>query len=77
MNINKCELGTHLSVKRITPKLKDALELMGVALNHNQAVFYSLEDLSFIQNIKTTYDRVPLTFYPYISFPLKLHSQPG
>ena len=70
-------LRLYLCVKRISLQLVDTLELMGVALGHDQAVLLPLEHLSLIQHLKPTPCEIPLPFNPYICAPFVDPPQPA
>ena len=50
----------HLSIKWICLQLVDALELSGVALLHEKAVFRACKDLSLMQLVESAPCEVPL-----------------
>ena len=55
----------------------DTLELVGVALRHNQAVLPSLEVGSFMKFFLSTSGEVPFPVDIDIGAPLPLYPQPG
>ena len=60
----------YLSIKRVFLQLVDTLELVGVALCHNQTVLLSVEEFSLIKKIKSASSEVPFPVDVDIGAPL-------
>ena len=67
----------YLSVKRVSLQLEDTLELVSVALGHNQAVFLSLEEFGLIEYFVSTSGEVPFPFNIDIGTPFPIFTKPS
>ena len=67
----------YLSIKRISLKLIHTLELMSVALSHNQTILVSLEEVSLVQHLIPTSGEIPLPLHIDVSAPLPILTKSG
>ena len=67
----------YLNIKGVLFELIDTLELMGVALNHGEAVFCSVKYLDLIQHFRLTSYKMPFPLNQHIGAPLPIHSKSG
>ena len=64
----------HLSVERIFLQLIDTLEIMSVALCHNQTIFLSHEEVGLIKYLMTSQPEVPCSVDNDIGAPFPIHT---
>ena len=67
----------YLSIKRVSLQLEDTLELVSVALRHNQAVFLSFEEFGLIEYFVSTSGEVPFPIHVDIGAPLDAATKSG
>ena len=66
----------YLSIKRILLKLVDTLELMGVTLDHREAILVSFEDLYLVQHFRFAPFKIAFPLDYNIGAPFPIYSKP-
>ena len=70
-------LSSYLSIERVSLQLIDTLELMSVALSHDQTVLPSLEEFRLIKYLVATSGEVSFLFDVNIGAPLDAATKSG